>query len=29
MKRFVPLTEEDEKQLMAIAKVHHVKKDNF
>ena len=29
MKRFVPLTEEDENQLMAIAKVHHVKKRQF
>lgn len=29
MKRFVPLTEEDENQLMAIAKFHHVKKRQF
>lgn len=29
MKRFVPLTEEDENQLMAIAKRHHVKKRQF
>jgi CRP/FNR family transcriptional regulator, anaerobic regulatory protein len=29
MKRFVPLTEEDEKQFLAIAKLHHVKKRQF
>ncbi len=29
MKRFVPLTEEDENQLIAIAKLHYVKKRQF